>query len=269
LHAISDLIAPFDRVVVACSYEKRPTWATILRGHDVGGEILLDRDLLVGAVAVGQCGAEDTLVLSRGPIHLIIRVQKRKFDLIVSLLLLVILAPLLVGVACALKIEKSGPVFFKQTRVGLGNRQFAIFKFRSMRQDQADEHGTRSAGRADQRITRVGRFIRRTSIDELPQLINVLRGDMSIVGPRPHALGSLAGDRLFWEATDAYWLRHALKPGITGLAQVRGFRGATHYPDDVRQRVRADLEYLTNWSLWGDVMILLKTLRVVVHENAY
>lgn len=269
LSAISDLIAPFDRVVVACSYAKRPIWATILRGHDVGGEILLDRDLLVGAVAVGQCGAEDTLVLSRGPISLVNRIQKRAFDIVVASLLLIALAPLLVAVACALKIESSDPVFFRQPRVGLGNRLFAIVKFRSMRQNQADEGGHRSASRDDDRITRVGRFIRRTSIDELPQLFNVLRGEMSIVGPRPHALGSLAGDHLFWETTDAYWLRHALKPGITGLAQVRGFRGATNDADDVRQRVRADLEYLMNWSLWGDVMILLRTLRVVVHQNAY
>ncbi len=115
----------------------------------------------------------------------------------------------------------------------------------------------------------MGRFIRRTSIDELPQLFNVLRGDMSIVGPRPHALGSLAGEHLFWEAADGYWLRHALKPGMTGLAQVRGFRGATRSPEDVRQRVRADLEYLIKWSLWRDVLILLKTCRVVVHENAF
>lgn len=269
LDEISKLIAPHDRVVVACDFQKRPTWATILRGHDVGGEILLDRDLLVGAVAVGRCGAEDTLILSRGPISLGNRIQKRMFDVAASLLLLIVLLPVLLTVALALKLEKSGPIFFKQPRVGLGNRIFEILKFRSMRQDRADHHGHRSASPDDERVTRVGRFIRRTSIDELPQLINVLRGDMSVVGPRPHALGSLAGDQLFWEATDEYWLRHALKPGMTGLAQIRGFRGATRNKEDVRQRVRADLEYLTNWSLWGDVLILLKTFRVVVHENAF
>lgn len=269
LSQISSLLAPYDRVVVACQFDRRPVWATILRGHDVGGEILLDRDLLVGAVAVGRCGNEDTLILSRGPINLINRIQKRAFDVAISLGLLILLSPLLLLVALALKLEGSGPVLFKQTRVGLGNRLFSILKFRSMREESTDEEGRRSASRDDDRITPVGRFIRRTSIDELPQLINVLRGDMSIVGPRPHALGSLAGDHLFWEATDGYWLRHALKPGITGLAQVRGFRGATPSKDDVRRRVRADLEYLTNWSLWGDVLILLKTFRVVVHENAF
>ena len=107
------------------------------------------------------------------------------------------------------------------------------------------------------------------SIDGLPQLFNVLRGDMGLVGPRPHALGSLAGNDLFWKASKQYWLRHALKPGITGLAQIRGFRGATHEVDDLEQRVRCDLEYLTNWSIGLDIMILIKTFRVVVHKNAY
>jgi len=269
LDRISNLIAPYDRVVVACRFDRRPAWATILRGHDVGGEILLDRDLLHGAVAVGQCGDEDTLVLSRGPLSLASRTQKRAFDIVVSLSLLVLLLPLLTVVALALKIDGGGPVLFRQTRVGLGNRLFTIWKFRSMRQDRADADGRRSTSRDDDRITAVGRFIRRTSIDELPQLFNVLRGEMSIVGPRPHALGSLAGEHLFWEASEAYWLRHALKPGITGLAQVRGFRGATETVDDVRRRVRADLEYLMNWSLWGDLLILLKTFRVMVHKNAY
>lgn len=269
LDRISNLIAPYDRVVVACRFDRRPAWATILRGHDVGGEILLDRDLLHGAVAVGQCGDEDTLILSRGPLSLASRTQKRAFDIVVSLALLALLLPLLVAVALALKIEGGGPVLFRQTRVGLGNRLFTIWKFRSMRQDRADAEGRRSTSRDDDRITAVGRFIRRTSIDELPQLFNVLRGEMSVVGPRPHALGSLAGEHLFWEASEAYWLRHALKPGITGLAQVRGFRGATETVDDVRRRVRADLEYLINWSLWGDLIILLKTFRVVVHKNAF
>ena len=135
--------------------------------------------------------------------------------------------------------------------------------------NSGDLYGDRSASRDDDRVTRVGRFIRKTSIDELPQLLNVLRGDMSLVGPRPHALGSLAGNDLFWQASKQYWLRHALKPGITGLAQIRGFRGATQNVDDLEQRVRCDLEYLTNWSIGHDLMILLKTLRVVVHKNAY
>jgi polysaccharide biosynthesis protein PslA len=266
---LSWLIAPYDRVVIASRFEHRAEWSTFLKGHDVGGEILLDRDLLHGAVAIGRYDRRDTIVLSRGPLDLMNRVQKRALDLIAAAGALIVLAPLLAIVAIAIKVDSSGPVFFRQLRVGQGNRQFRIFKFRSMRQDRADDRGAKSTGRNDDRITRIGRFIRRTSIDELPQLFNVLRGEMSMVGPRPHALGSTAGDELFWHASQQYWLRHALKPGITGLAQIRGYRGTTERVEDLDLRVRCDLEYLSNWSLWSDIMILLKTLPVVVHKNAY
>jgi lipopolysaccharide/colanic/teichoic acid biosynthesis glycosyltransferase len=138
-----------------------------------------------------------------------------------------------------------------------------------MYHDRSDQAGGKSTCKWDDRITPVGRVIRRTSIDELPQLINVLLGEMSMVGPRPHALGSTAGNALFWQASEQYWLRHALKPGITGLAQIRGYRGATQSVEDLDRRVRCDLEYLADWSLWKDVIILLKTFRVVIHKNAY
>lgn len=266
---LSRIIAPYDRVIVACKYSHRGAWAMFLRGHDVGGEILLDRDLLHGAVAVGQYDRFDTLILSRGPLSLMNRLQKRALDLVVASLALLLLSPLLLVTAIAIKIDTPGPVFFRQTRVGQGNRQFEIFKFRSMRIDAADQAGNRSASRGDDRVTKVGRIIRKTSIDELPQLLNVLRGDMSVVGPRPHALGSTAGDDLFWHASQQYWLRHALKPGITGLAQIRGFRGATDRKEDLERRVRCDLEYLSSWSLINDVIILAKTVRVVIHKNAY
>ncbi len=269
IDALSRLIAPFDRVIIACHYDHRPAWATFLKGHDVGGEILLDRDLLHGAVAIGEYDSRDTIVLSRGPLNLVNRIQKRSLDLLVALVAIVLLMPLLLGVALAIRLDGPGPVFFRQLRVGQGNRQFRIFKFRSMHSESSDGAGNRSTSREDDRITRVGRIIRRTSIDELPQLINVLRGEMSMVGPRPHALGSTAGDELFWHASRQYWLRHALKPGITGLAQIRGYRGATERVEDIDRRVRCDLEYLSDWSLWNDIMILLKTVRVVIHKNAY
>ncbi|WP_194954708.1 exopolysaccharide biosynthesis polyprenyl glycosylphosphotransferase [Sphingopyxis solisilvae] len=266
---LSRLISPYDRVIVACRFEHRPAWATFLRGHDVGGEILFDRDHLHGAVAIGQYDDRDTIILSRGPLDLMNRIQKRALDLVVASLASILLLPLLLLVALAIRLESPGPVLFRQLRVGQGNRQFRIFKFRSMHVERSDADGHRSASRADDRITRVGRIIRRTSIDELPQLLNVLRGEMSMVGPRPHALGSTAGDELFWHASQQYWLRHALKPGITGLAQIRGFRGATEQVEDLARRVRCDLEYLSNWSLWGDIAIMLKTIRVVIHKNAY
>jgi len=269
MDALSRIIARYDRVVVACRFEDRAAWATFLKGHDVGGEILLDRDILQGAVAIGAHGKQDTLVLSRGPLDLASRIQKRGFDLLIGGAALILLAPLMLAVALAIKLDSPGPVLFRQIRVGQGNRQFPIYKFRSMRADSVDKEGKRSTLRDDQRVTRIGRFIRRTSIDELPQIFNVLKGDMSIVGPRPHALGSLAGESLFWEVTSHYWTRHALKPGITGLAQVRGLRGATETPEHLTDRVRADLEYLSNWSLADDILIVLRTLRVIMHKNAY
>lgn len=269
IDTLSRMVASYDRVLVSCRFEDRAAWATFLKSQDVGGEIILDRDLLQGAVAIGDWRDHDTLILSRGPLSLTSRVQKRLFDIVCSATALVMLSPLMIVVAILIKLESGGPVFFRQVRAGEGSRQFAIFKFRSMRDEASDHQGAQSTQRSDPRITRVGRFIRRTSIDELPQLFNVLRGEMSMVGPRPHALGSLAGENLFWEVTQAYWIRHALKPGITGLAQIRGFRGATDTAEALQSRVRADLEYVSNWSLSLDILILLRTLRVVVHKNAY
>ncbi|MBS0480681.1 MAG: exopolysaccharide biosynthesis polyprenyl glycosylphosphotransferase [Proteobacteria bacterium] len=266
---LSRIISPYDRVVVACVPEHRDSWAVFLKGSEVGGEILLDHSVLFGAVGIGECGPSETLILSRGPLSLGSRLQKRTFDLALGIPLLLLLAPLMIAVAIAIRLESKGPVLFRQIRVGQGNRQFRMFKFRSMRVEASDQAGNRSASRDDERITRVGRFIRHTSIDELPQLINVLFGNMSLVGPRPHALGSLAGQELFWEVTASYWLRHALKPGITGLAQIRGFRGATVKPEDLTRRLRCDLEYVANWSIVNDLLIMLRTLRVVVHKNAF
>ncbi len=266
---ISGLIVNYDRVIVACPGDHRRAWALFLRSCDVGGELVVEDALLQGAVAIGRCGESDTLVMSRGPMALQQRMQKRALDLALGIPLLVFLGPMLLLVALAIRLDSSGPVFFRQTRVGLGGRQFRIYKFRSMRADATDAVGERSTTRSDDRVTRVGAFIRRTSIDELPQLLNVLQGDMSLVGPRPHALGSLAGEELFWEVSETYWVRHALKPGITGLAQVRGHRGATAVAEDLKVRLRSDLEYLMNWSLSLDILILIRTCGVLFHKNAF
>jgi polysaccharide biosynthesis protein PslA len=172
-------------------------------------------------------------------------------------------------IAMAIRLESKGPALFRQPRVGRGNRIFQILKFRSMRSEAGDGAGSRSTTRDDDRVTRLGRFLRRTSLDELPQLLNVVLGDMSLVGPRPHALSSRAEEALFWEIEGRYWERHSIKPGITGLAQVRGFRGATHKRADLTNRVASDLEYVIGWNLLRDISILLRTLRVIVHANAY
>ena len=171
--------------------------------------------------------------------------------------------------AIVIKLDSPGPVFFIQPRIGRQNQLFSLIKFRSMRQDCCDTAGTRSTSRQDQRVTRIGNFIRRTSIDELPQFINILKGDMSVVGPRPHAVSSTAEDRLFWDIDNRYWHRHACRPGLTGLAQIQGLRGATACVKDLVDRVEADLQYLQSWSFWNDVRIVFQTFKVIVHTNSF
>lgn len=269
LDMMAKLIAPFDRVVVACTPERRAVWSVALKGTHVIGELLTPETQPLGAVGVAEFDGVDTLVVSRGPLSLINRVKKRLFDLAVAVPALILLSPLLLVTYAAIKLESRGPALFRQWRVGQSNRQFEILKFRSMYVEQSDAAGNQSTQRGDSRITRVGRILRATSIDELPQLFNVVRGEMSIVGPRPHALGSMAGDALFWEVDQKYWLRHALKPGITGLAQIRGHRGATDNRADLERRLQSDLEYLNGWRLSRDVAIMFGTIKVLIHPNAY
>ncbi|WP_196221762.1 exopolysaccharide biosynthesis polyprenyl glycosylphosphotransferase [Sphingobium sp. CAP-1] len=269
MHAIGLILAHYDRVIVHCDPERRADWALILKGGNVIGELAQPGLRELGAVSIGHFGGDPTLVIAKGPLSLPARLQKRAFDLAFTIPAILALLPLFILVALAVKLDSPGPVLFKQKRVGRGNTLFDVFKFRSMRQELNDLTGSRSASRDDDRITRVGRVIRRTSIDELPQLFNVLLGNMSLIGPRPHALGSLAGNQLFWDVDRQYWRRHALKPGITGLAQVRGFRGATHEMSDLQKRLAADLEYVSDWTLLRDLRILILTLKVVLHKNAY
>lgn len=269
LSRMAQLLRPYDRVVVACTEERRYPWALLLKAYNVIGEIQLDQGSPLGAIAISHYHGNDTIVVSRGSMSLGSRLKKRAFDLAVATGLLIAAAPLLAIVAIAIKLESRGPVLFSQIRLGRDNRRFRILKLRSMYAQTSDFAGDRSATRDDDRITRVGRIIRKTSIDELPQLLNVLKGDMSIVGPRPHALGSLAGDKLFWQVTQKYWLRHRLKPGITGLAQVRGFRGATHQQSDLENRLQSDLEYVDGWRMWRDIAIIFNTVKVLVHPRAY
>jgi lipopolysaccharide/colanic/teichoic acid biosynthesis glycosyltransferase len=191
------------------------------------------------------------------------------FDYTAATVAVIALAPLLLVIAFAIRAEDGGAVFFRQDRIGLGNRPFRIWKFRTMRVQYADRLGTVSTAREDARVTRVGRFLRRTSLDELPQLFNVLARQMSIVGPRPHAQGSRAEEQLFWDIDERYWHRHSVRPGITGLAQVRGLRGATERQGDLEQRLYADLEYVAKWSLLSDLRIILRTFRVLLHRNAF
>lgn len=222
---------------------------------------------LISLRAVGSLPA--TVLLERprgGPLSL----QKEIFDRLAAFCLLVFVAPLLALIAIAVKLDSRGPVLYRQGRLGFNREQFEVLKFRTMHAERCDVPGAttiRQASRDDDRVTRVGRFLRRTSLDELPQLFNVLRGDMSLVGPRPHAV---AHDRHYAELIDGYLARHRVKPGITGWAQVNGYRGETRTLEDMRRRIELDLQYIDNWSLFLDLKILLRTPSAgFIHENAY
>ena len=185
---------------------------------------------------------------------------KRLFDLSGALFGVLLLAPVLLAIAIAIKVTSRGPVLFRQTRVGLGNQPFEIFKFRSMYTDRCDVTGVAQTVAGDARITPVGRLLRKTNLDELPQLLNVLRGDMSLVGPRPHVPGMLAAGMLYEDLVPTYPARHAMRPGITGLAQVNGFRGPTTEPAPAIGRVKNDLAYIESFSIWLDISILFRTI---------
>lgn len=208
----------------------------------------------------------ETLANARTPVALVgLSARKRWLDFTFSALLLLLLAPLFVLIAAAIKLESEGPVFFRQQRTGLGGAPFTILKFRSMRLHEDQQ--VVQASRRDARITRVGGFIRALSIDELPQLINVLRGDMSLVGPRPHAL---AHDARWTLVVPEYRQRFRARPGLTGYAQVRGNRGEVFSTADIAARVLDDNTYIEQWSLMLDFRIVLNTIPLVFADpNAY
>ena len=196
--------------------------------------------------------------------------QKTALDYGVGGLALLVLSPVLLVTALLIKLDSPGPVLFRQPRLGFNNRMFLCYKFRSMRNDAADLLADRQTTRSDARVTRVGRVIRKLSIDELPQIVNVLNGTMSLVGPRPHAPNTKAADRLFTEIVQQYAVRHRVKPGITGWAQVNGWRGETATVEQIEKRVACDLFYIENWSIRFDVKIMIMTvLREVRSQTAF
>jgi Undecaprenyl-phosphate glucose phosphotransferase len=198
-------------------------------------------------------------------------VMKWLFDKIVGGLILLVAAPVMAAVALAIKLDSRGPVLFRQKRYGFNNELIEVYKFRSMYTDMADENASKLVTKDDPRVTRVGRFIRKTSLDELPQLFNVVfNGNLSLVGPRPHAVNAQAAERLYDEAVDGYFARHRMKPGITGWAQINGWRGETDTAEKIQARVEHDLFYIENWSLLFDLHILARTpFALVGAENAY
>jgi Undecaprenyl-phosphate glucose phosphotransferase len=198
-------------------------------------------------------------------------VVKWLFDVFVGTLLLIALSPVMLAVAIAIKLDSPGPALFRQKRYGFNNELIEVFKFRSMFTDQSDRTAAKLVTRNDPRVTRVGRFIRKTSLDELPQLFNVvLTRNLSLVGPRPHAVHAKAVNQLYDQVVDGYFARHRVKPGITGWAQINGWRGETDTEEKIQQRVEHDLFYIENWSVFLDLSILVKTpLALLKTDNAY
>jgi undecaprenyl-phosphate galactose phosphotransferase/putative colanic acid biosynthesis UDP-glucose lipid carrier transferase len=221
---------------------------------------------LIFSRCAGRFGSEILFDLQQAPLSRFNLASKRVMDVIMSIIALLILLPLFLLVSVAIKLDSPGPILFRQSRRGFNGKDFKIYKFRSMTVLE-DGQTISQARRGDHRITRVGRMLRAASIDELPQLFNVLRGEMSLVGPRPHAI---AHDNEYTESIANYAFRHHVKPGITGWAQVHGFRGETAKLDLMKKRVELDIWYINNWSLWLDLWIILMTcFEVARGRNAY
>jgi Undecaprenyl-phosphate glucose phosphotransferase len=222
--------------------------------------------------AYSYLGKVPTLDVFEAPITDWDLVMKWLFDHVGGALVLLLAAPVMALVALAVKFDSPGPVLFRQKRFGFNNERIDVFKFRSLYHDQADPLASRVVTKNDSRVTRVGRFIRKTSLDELPQLFNVVfKSNLSLVGPRPHAVQGKLQSQLFDEAVDGYFARHRVKPGITGWAQINGWRGEIDNEEKIQKRVEFDLYYIENWSVLFDLYILLKTPLALIskNENAY
>jgi Undecaprenyl-phosphate glucose phosphotransferase len=219
---------------------------------------------------ISSIGSNPVVLIKERPLKDWRAAKKKVFDLTVGSLASVLLSPLLALVAVAIRLDSPGPVLFKQPRLGFNNRLFTCYKFRTMHHGMVDLLGDRQATRGDPRVTRLGKWLRALSIDELPQLLNVLRGDMSLVGPRPHPPNTKAADKLFTDVVATYALRHRVKPGITGWAQVNGWRGETATIDQIENRVSCDLAYIDNWSIGLDLRIMVLTVtREILSQNAF
>lgn len=261
---LADLRAqPVNAVIIAVP-EDEPDRVAALRSRlkeapvDVrlcpGGHAMLD-----AGHPVSETGGVPLLEVGSRPLAGWRRIAKEIEDRTIGALITLGISPILLAIAIAIKLDSPGPVFFKQRRTGYNNQLIEVLKFRTMYVESTDADGHQLTQRNDPRVTRIGAYLRHWSLDELPQFLNVLRGDMSIVGPRPHALASKAGGKLYRDAVPGYDSRHRVKPGITGLAQVRGWRGPTETERQIRKRVEYDIRYIENWSLWLDIKIIFVT----------
>jgi len=219
---------------------------------------------------IGEVASVRTIEIIDRPLKNWSRVVKWFEDRVLCAMMLIAIAPLMALIALAIRLDSPGPILFAQNRFGFNNKLIGVLKFRTMHMEKCDPSGATRTLPNDPRVTRVGRILRSFSLDELPQLINVLRGEMSLVGPRPHVPAMKAGERLYHEAVDTYFRRHRVKPGITGWAQVNNARGEIDSLEKARRRVIYDLYYIDNWSFWFDLKILFLTIRVTLRrQNAY
>ncbi len=216
---------------------------------------------------VNLLGSVPVLTLWQRPFRDMNQVVKRTEDLMVSAIALTLLSPILLVTALLIRFTSPGPVLFVQPRIGFNNEAINVFKFRTMYTDMSDLGAKQTTTRDDPRVTPLGRFLRRFSIDELPQLLNVLQGSMSLVGPRPHGTEMMVGDRFYHEAVRGYAGRHRVKPGITGYAQVKGLRGEVRTIERAKRRVELDKHYVDHWSFWLDIWILFATVRAVLFDR--
>jgi exopolysaccharide biosynthesis polyprenyl glycosylphosphotransferase len=274
-----DLLGPIrvvhaDLVVMALSSPPPPTVRAAIEGLAFTSvDVALVPDLTgfdLGAGKLMSLNGMPLLYTTKRALTGLRAALKRTEDVVLGSLMLACAAPLMVVVAALVKFDSPGPVLFRQPRVGLGGKVFHLLKFRTMHVHLSDLGASRQTSRGDPRVTRVGRVLRRISLDELPQILNVLAGSMSLVGPRPHALNTTVGSVPLATAVPSYPLRYRVKPGITGLAQISGTRGELNSVEKLRWRVKFDLEYIDKWSFPLDVSIMLRTLRLVVADpNAY
>jgi Undecaprenyl-phosphate glucose phosphotransferase len=219
---------------------------------------------------IQSIGAMSFMVLQRRPLDERQAIYKRIFDIVVSLIALIIFLPILAIAAAAIMLDSRGPVVFRQPRCGFNNHQFLVYKFRTMYTETSDGRSFKQTSRNDPRVTRVGKWLRKFSVDELPQLLNVLHGEMSLVGPRPHAPQTRVDGELLDDVIVEYVMRYRVKPGITGWAQVNGARGELVKREDLRRRVAFDLEYIQRWSIIFDLKIIILTaVREIFSKNAF
>jgi putative colanic acid biosynthesis UDP-glucose lipid carrier transferase len=259
-----------DVIYIALPMASQPRILKLLEDlRDTTASIYFVPDIFVSDLIqarVDSLGGLPVVAVCETPFYGFNGFVKRLSDIALAALILILIAPLLVAIAIGVKASSPGPILFKQRRYGLDGRKIVVYKFRSMTVAE-DGDVVRQATRNDSRITKFGAFLRRTSLDELPQFINVLQGRMSVVGPRPHAV---AHNEMYRKLIRGYMIRHKVRPGVTGLAQVMGFRGETDTVDKMKGRIEMDLTYLRNWSLLLDLQIILKTVVVVLgRQNAY